>query len=596
MRDGLRGFALWITTGFRAAPVVMTWGLIGSSLDGLLVPLEAYAVKLVVDGITENARAPLITAGSIFVGSLLYNHLYRSSMGNPIGSTTRDRVHGHLHADLIRLISGIPGLVHHERPEIADRIELLHRQAWDMSFNVLTFYGILISTTVSSIAVVGLLASTDPLLLVLALFGLLRVWAGLVESRARVAALERTATHTRRVERLVHIAASPRNGLETRVFGLRTMLIDRITQLLGTVAADRLHVSRVAARHQLLARAVYGIAYGVAIMLVVAKARSGDVSPGTVALVVLLGARIEHTTNQLATVTQESSATIRMFTRYAWLRRYARENASTNSTGTAPDRIRSAIVLRNVEFRYPGTERVVLSDIDLTLPAGSTVALVGENGAGKTTVVKLLARMYDPTAGSVLVDDCDLREIDPRVWRERCSAAYQDFVRFEFTAADAVGVGDLSRIDDEQALNAALQRGDAVSVVDALPAGLQTQLGTRFTDGVDLSGGQWQRLALARAFMRSEPLLLMLDEPTAAFDPEAEHALFERFAAASKATARRTGGITVLVSHRFSTVRMADLIVVLHAGRIDDIGTHTELIRRGGRYAELFELQARAYR
>jgi ATP-binding cassette subfamily B protein len=229
----------------------------------------------------------------------------------------------------------------------------------------------------------------------------------------------------------------------------------------------------------------------------------------------------------------------------------------------------------------------VLKGIDLKLPAGSTVALVGENGAGKTTLVKLLARLYDPTTGRILIDGTDLREIEPHSWRQRISAGFQDFVKYELAAREVVGIGEVQRMTEEHAIEAALVRGDAQPVVAALPNGLDTQLGKKFSGGVDISGGQWQRLALARAFMRDRPLLLLLDEPTAALDPEAEHTLFERFAEASRVAARQTGGITVLVSHRFSTVRMADLIVVLVDGQIAESGTHDELVARGGRYAEL---------
>jgi ATP-binding cassette subfamily B protein len=222
--------------------------------------------------------------------------------------------------------------------------------------------------------------------------------------------------------------------------------------------------------------------------------------------------------------------------------------------------------------------------------------LVGENGAGKTTLVKLLARMYDPTTGRILVDGVDLATIAPDAWRSQLSAGFQDFVKFELTVRDVVGIGDVERSSEEDAVRAAIARGDAESVVGGLPRGLDTQLGKKFTDGVELSGGQWQRLALARAFMRERPLLLLLDEPTAALDPEAEHRLYEQYAAAAKIAAAETGGITVLVSHRFSTVRMADLIVVMHNGRVEEVGTHEQLLATAGRYAELFELQARAYR
>jgi ATP-binding cassette subfamily B protein len=221
---------------------------------------------------------------------------------------------------------------------------------------------------------------------------------------------------------------------------------------------------------------------------------------------------------------------------------------------------------------------------------------VGENGAGKTTLVKLLARMYDPTTGQILVDGVDLATVQPDAWRSQLSAGFQDFVKFEFTAREVVGIGDIERAADEDAVRTAVVRGDAESVIAGLPRGLDSQLGKKFTDGVELSGGQWQRLALARAFMRERPLLLLLDEPTAALDPEAEHRLYEQYASAAKIAAAETGGITVLVSHRFSTVRMADLIVVMHRGRVEEVGTHEDLLAAGRRYAELFELQARAYR
>jgi ATP-binding cassette subfamily B protein len=210
--------------------------------------------------------------------------------------------------------------------------------------------------------------------------------------------------------------------------------------------------------------------------------------------------------------------------------------------------------------------------------------------------VKLLARMYDPTTGRILVDGVDLATIQPDEWRSQLSAGFQDFVKFELTAREVVGIGDVARASDEDAVRTAIVRGDAESVIAGLPNGLDSQLGKKFTDGVELSGGQWQRLALARAFMRERPLLLLLDEPTAALDPEAEHRLYEQYARAAKIAASETGGITVLVSHRFSTVRMADLIVVMHNGRVEEFGTHTDLLAAGGRYAELFELQARAYR
>jgi ATP-binding cassette subfamily B protein len=255
------------------------------------------------------------------------------------------------------------------------------------------------------------------------------------------------------------------------------------------------------------------------------------------------------------------------------------------------------IRLDHVSFAYPGTSRVVLDDVSVTLPAGAVVAIVGENGAGKTTLVKLLAKMYEPSSGSIFVDDTPLARVPAGEWRTRLAGAFQDFFRFEFRAGHTVGLGDLPRLDDEPAVVTAVDRAGAADVIARLASGLDTQLGPTWPCGVELSFGQWQKLALARGFMRDRPLLLVLDEPTAALDAETEHALFEHYAAAARGAGESDSGrITILVSHRFSTVRMADLIVVLDGARLVEVGTHDELMARNGQYSELYSIQAAAYR
>ncbi|PYQ62145.1 MAG: multidrug ABC transporter ATP-binding protein, partial [Acidobacteria bacterium] len=250
-----------------------------------------------------------------------------------------------------------------------------------------------------------------------------------------------------------------------------------------------------------------------------------------------------------------------------------------------------------VSFAYPGTDRLVLEDVTLELPAGTVIAIVGENGAGKTTLVKLLAKLYEPTSGAILVDGQPLARMRADEWRERLAGAFQDFFRFELPARQSVGVGDVPRLDEEPAVVRAVERAGAEDVVARWPAGLDTQLGPTWPGGVEVSFGQWQKLALARGFMRDHPLLLVLDEPTAALDAETEHALFERYAAAAhRDVTEADGRITILVSHRFSTVRMADLIVVLDGAHLVEAGTHEDLMARGGAYAELYGIQAAAYR
>jgi len=256
----------------------------------------------------------------------------------------------------------------------------------------------------------------------------------------------------------------------------------------------------------------------------------------------------------------------------------------------APARGRAgAIELRGVSFRYPGRDAWALRDVSLVVAPGEKLGLVGENGAGKSTLVKLLLRLYDPTEGEIRYGGVDLRDMDPAELRGRIGAVFQDFVRYQFTAAENVGLGSPERLDDRARIEGAAQRGGAAAVIEALPHGYDTVLGGWFESGQELSSGQWQKLAVARAFMREEAEVLIFDEPTAAIDAEGEHELFERFQAlASDRTA-------IVISHRFSTVRVADRIAVLHGGRLEELGSHRELVEHGGRYAHLFSLQAKGY-
>ena len=247
-----------------------------------------------------------------------------------------------------------------------------------------------------------------------------------------------------------------------------------------------------------------------------------------------------------------------------------------------------SVEFRNVSFHYPGSEKMVLRDVSLKLEPGEKLAIVGDNGAGKSTLIKLLLRLYDPTGGAILYGGVDLRDLDPRELRDRIGILFQDFVKYQFTAAENIGLGWVPAIADRPRIEKAATDGGAAAVVSSLPAGLDSMLGGWFEEGQELSGGQWQKIALARAFMR-ESELLILDEPTAALDAEAEHELFVRL---QQLAADRTA---ILISHRFSTVRQADRIAVLMAGRIEEQGTHGELLARDGRYAQLFRLQAAGY-
>jgi ATP-binding cassette subfamily B protein len=255
----------------------------------------------------------------------------------------------------------------------------------------------------------------------------------------------------------------------------------------------------------------------------------------------------------------------------------------------APRPIRQGFEFRDVSFHYPDQERLVINRLNFHLHPGERVALIGENGQGKTTLVKLITRLYDPTDGQILLDGIDLREYDLEDLYREIGVIFQDFMRYEMTARENIAVGKIDQVENLPALKDASEKSLADEVIARLPAHFEQMLGRRFESGVDLSGGEWQKLALARAYLRDSQLLI-LDEPTAALDARSEYQVFQRFAELT------AGKMALFISHRFSTVRMADRIVVLESGRIVEEGTHEKLTRLGGRYAEMFELQAASYR
>jgi ATP-binding cassette subfamily B protein len=435
---------------------------------------------------------------------------------------------------------------------------------------------------------VVLLVSVHPALALLALFALPTVLTSTWRPGIERAAEERAAPANRLARHLFDVVTTAPPGKEVRVTRIGDQFVARRREAWERGFRPVASARWVSAGWHAAAWAVFGGAYVAGVAFV---SSIGGTTPGDVLLVLAAGARLSAYVG--ATVGEIGflrGIWLDGSRRLAWLEDYAAA-LEPEVAESVPARVETGIRFENVSFSYPGTERLVLEDVDLQFAPGSVVAIVGENGAGKTTLVKLLCRMYRPTRGRILVDDVDIARLSPESWRARLAGAFQDFFRFELIARQSVGLGDVPRMEDRHAVEAAVGRAGAEDVLARLPAGLETQLGPTWAGGAELSFGQWQKLALARGFMREEPHVLILDEPTAALDAETEHALFERYADAA-----RDDRITVLVSHRFSTVRMADTIVVLDGARVVEAGTHAELMALGGQYAQLYEIQAGAYR
>jgi ATP-binding cassette subfamily B protein len=425
------------------------------------------------------------------------------------------------------------------------------------------------------------------------LVGLIPGLADRRASRIQQRSEDDLAGHRRLMDDLFALATTASTAKELRTYGIVDAIGERHRQIGDHVLRRSVRAALRSAAWEAIGLTMYALGFIGVIVLLVVRAAHGQNTPGEVVMAVSLMRRAQTQMSSASNTAGTLATALRSARRLLRIEDYVSSSNSSRPAG-APTRLRTGITLLGVDFSYPGSEKPILTDVNLELPAGSTVAIVGDNGAGKTTLVKLLTGMYRPTAGRVLVDDVDLATMDLVAWRARSTAVFQDFLRPELPAGETIGIGDLPRRKDDDAVLAAATQGGARSLIEGLPEGLHTPLGRSFTGGRELSGGQWQRLAVARSLMRRSPLLTVLDEPTASLDAAAEARLYERFAAMAASGVDR-GAITILVSHRFSTVRMADLIVVVSHGRIIESGDHGALLAAGGPYAQLFSLQARNY-
>ncbi len=612
-----------VAWGWRAAPGWMAYTaalLVGNAITTVLYPV---GLALLIDSALKHQRDGVI--GGIAAIAVLYTVSWALAMlAGTAGAMLSDRTTFYLTARIAEQLHAVSGVDHLERPAYLTELELL-QQNLRLLGNGPRQILLVIQVLVRTVGIVIILTVIYPPLAVLPLAAVAPITGERLSVSLRQRSDERLAPDRRLANELFELATSAGSAKELRVFGAAGTLRERHRALARKISAGTTRAAVLGGVFGAAGWLVFAAAFVAGIAAVVVRAAHGAAGVGEVVLAVTLVQRAQLQVGQAAAAIGQLLTTTRTARRLLWLEDYAaadrraRLRSDLDGSGAGRDGsgaggrlgpvrqarerglrkppavLQRGIALREVSFGYPPDGGLVLDRVDVNLPAGAAVALVGENGAGKTTLVKLLTGMYQPTAGQVLLDGVPLADFDLAAWRERTAATFQDFVRFELLAGETVGVGDLPRIDTGPALAEALHRADATTVTDALPDGLATRLGRSFTGGQELSGGQWQRLALARGMMRDLPLLLILDEPTASLDAITEAALFERYLSARR-LAGRAGAITLLVSHRFSTVRMADLIVVLDQGRIAASGDHASLIRAGGLYAELYELQARAYR
>lgn len=588
--------SLWrsMKLGFRVQPLLLV--VSGLTTLGAAVPDALFAVGFAwfTSALIAADHARLYLSASVLACLTVGTWLLQVA-SDRANLRLGERAAIPLESHVARLQSTIATIEHQERSDHLDMLALLRDHAGTLSQLYRSVF-VAAGAAVRLLLTVSLLMSVRPWLGLLVVFALPSI---LITSRRAPIdkRVELAGAPDRRLARgLFVLAATSASAKELRVSGTQQLVRELRSAAWERQYRDSARQRWITALCQAASWAVFGAAFTVCAATVALAPGPREAKVGSVVLVLAAGTRLSQYVAQTMSETQFLRGIwLDASRRMVWLEDYAA--SKTVAAGPQlPQQLRTGIRLENVSFSYAGSSRPVLEDVDLVLPAGSVVAVVGENGAGKSTLVKLLCRFYDPASGRITVDDVELTRFPPEQWRERLAGTFQDFFRFEYPAALSIGLGDLPRVEDREAVSRAVARAGAQEVVSRLTYGLDTQLGNTWQDGVELSFGQWQRVALARGFMRDDPLLLILDEPTAALDAETEHGIFQRYADAARADTSAGGRITVLVSHRFSTVRMADVIIVLDGSRVREVGSHEELMAMNGMYAELYGIQQAAYR
>jgi ATP-binding cassette subfamily B protein len=600
----LRTLRPFLAMVWQISPRLMA-GSLALRLVRALVPIAGlYIGKLIIDDVVHLVQMPdrpvsfqawLESGHLAWLGTLLLAEFLVAAVGDVllrlVGLTEGLLAEQVTNGSSVRLMehAATLDLEDFEDAEFQDQLERARRQ----TSGRLTLLGQLFAQAQQAVTIASLIVGLfvfAPLLILLLAVALVPAFLTEAHFNARTYTLDFGRTPERReLDYVRQTAASVETAKEVKIFGLHGFLIDQYRR----IASEFYDANRALA----VRRAAWGsvfttvgtMGYYAAYAYIVWRTLHGDFSIGD--LTFLSGSFLRLRTmleNLLFSFSSVAGQALYLNDLFSFLRTRP-EILSPANARPFPRPIRDGFVFEDVGFIYPGAERWAVRHLNFTLKAGEVVALVGENGAGKTTLVKLLTRLYDPDEGRILLDGHDLREYDLEALRGSMGVIFQDFVRYNFTAGDNIAVGRIEAREDHARIERAAERSQADQVIEALPAGYAQRIGKRFKNGVELSGGEWQKVAIARAYMR-EAEVLILDEPTAALDARAEFEVFQRFKELSR------GKTAILISHRFSSVRMADRIFVLAEGRVEAAGTHEQLVAQDGLYAELFELQAAGYR
>jgi ATP-binding cassette subfamily B protein len=578
---------------WRSGPLVVALGLIFRLLASLLPVALLWIAKLIIDSIVHVVahNQPIRPGFWWLVAAEFALAVGGSILGRIIDyldALLADKYTRYVSIEVMKHAAELD-LATYEDPVFYDRLERARVQATDR-LGMIQSVGRLVQQVITTISLSVSIVLFSPWLLLLLMLGVIPAFLG--ESHFAFLGYATNFRQTpirRQLDYLRVLGGSREAAKELKLFGLRDFLVERFTRL-----SDRLYEENVGlARRRLIAGAflsVIGTAgYYSAYVYVVWRTIAGALTIGQ--LTFLSGAIVQASGNIqqiFSTLASIADQALFLTDLIAFMEMRPTIRSKPNAL-PAPRPIKRGFEFRNVYFRYPGNSRMVLDGLDLRLRPGERVALVGENGEGKTTIVKLMTRLYDPVEGQVLLDGVDLREYSLEDLYREIGVIFQDFMRYEMTARENIAVGQIEEVNRMEALKTAARKSMAADVIERLPRDYEQMLGRRFEGGVDLSGGEWQKIALARAYLRDSQVLI-LDEPTAALDARSESEVFRRFAELTM------GKTSLFISHRFSTVRMADRIAVLQDGKISEDGSHKELANLGGHYAEMFEMQAANYR